>query len=62
MTSSANPADRLYLLKLDPASGALSVDDAFRDQDGRTGFSFAERTWPHGWKGAGIPHGAVGSR
>ena len=62
VTSSNNPVDRLYLLKLDPASGALSVDEAFRDQDGRTGFSFAERAWPHGWKGAGIPHGAVGSR
>jgi hypothetical protein len=62
VTSSNSPADRLYLLKLDPATGALSVDDAFRDQDGRTGFSFAERAWPHGWKGAGIPHGAVASR
>ncbi len=62
VTSSASPADRLYVLKLDPASGALSVDDAFRDQDGRPGFSFAEREWPHGWKGAGIPHGAVASR
>ena len=62
VTSSNSPADRLYLLKLDPATGALSIDDAFRDQDGRTGFSFAERAWPHGWKGAGIPHGAVGSR
>jgi len=62
VTSSNSPADRLYLLKLDPATGALSIDDAFRDQDGRTGFSFAERAWPHGWKGAGIPHGAVASR
>ena len=62
VTSSNNPADRLYLLKLDAATGALAVDDAFRDQDGRTGFSFAERAWPHGWKGAGIPHGAVASR
>jgi hypothetical protein len=62
VTSSASPADRLYLLKLEPATGALSIDDAFRDQDGRTGFSFAEREWPHGWKGAGIPHGAVAAR
>jgi hypothetical protein len=62
VTSSNSPADRLYLLKLDPATGALSIDYAFRDQDGRTGFSFAERAWPHGWKGAGIPHGAVASR
>jgi hypothetical protein len=61
VTSSNSPADRLYLLKLDPASGKLSVDDAFRDQDGKPGFSFSERAWPHGWKGAAVPHGAVGS-
>jgi len=61
-TSGFTPEDRLYLLKLDQATGALSVDDAFRDQDGQTGFSFAEREWPHGWKGVGAPHGAVFSR
>ena len=54
--------NRLYLLKLDTVTGALSVDEDFRDTDGKVGFSFAERTWPHGWKGAGLPHGAVFSR
>lgn len=44
------------------ATGAISVDNAFRDQDGQPGFSFAERAWPHGWKGVGSPHGAVFSR
>ena len=34
-TSGSTPADRMYLLKLDQATGALSVDDAFRDQDGK---------------------------
>lgn len=53
---------RMYLLKLDLASGALSIDDAFHDSDGQPGFSFADRDWPHGWKGAGLPHGAVFSR
>ena len=62
VTSGLTPADRLYLLKLDQGTGALSVDDAFRDQDGQPGFSFAEREWPHGWKGVGVPHGAVFSR
>jgi hypothetical protein len=62
VTSGYTPGDRLYLLKLDPATGALSVDDSFRDQDGQPGFSFAEREWPHGWKGIGAPHGAVFSR
>ena len=51
MTSGYTHEDRLYLLKLDQTTGALSVDDTFRDTDGQTGFSFAEREWPHGWKG-----------
>ena len=62
VTSGSTPADRMYLLKLDQATGALSVDDAFRDQDGKAGFSFAERAWPHGFKGVGAPHGAVFTR
>lgn len=53
---------RLYLLKFDPATGALSMDDAFRDTDGKPGFNFNDRDWPHGWKGSGRPHGAVFSR
>jgi len=53
---------RLYLLKLDQATGALSVDDAFHDADGNPGFNFADREWPHGWKGSGRPHGVVFSR
>jgi hypothetical protein len=55
-------SDRMYLLKIDLETGALSVDDDFRDTDGKVGFSFSERTWPHGWKGAGLPHGAIFSR
>jgi hypothetical protein len=62
VTSGATPDDRTYLLKLDPQSGALSIDAAFRDADGQPGFSFAEREWPHGWKGVGAPHGAVFTR
>ena len=62
VTSGSTPADRMYLLKLDQTTGALSVDDAFRDQDGKAGFSFAERAWPHGFKGVGAPHGAVFTR
>lgn len=61
-TSGSTPEDRTYLLKLDAATGALSVDTTFRDVDGLPGFSFAEREWPHGWKGVGAPHGAVFTR
>lgn len=56
------PVERLYLMKLDPATGALTLDDAFRDTDGKVGFSFVEREWPHGWSGSGLPHGVVFSR
>ena len=58
----AEYTERLYLLKLDPATGTLTLDDAFRDTDGKIGFSFANRQWPHGWNGSGLPHGAVFSR
>jgi hypothetical protein len=61
MTSEVN-GERLYLLKLDLATGALTKDDAFRDSDGKVGFSFYNREWPHGWKGSGLPHGVVFSR
>jgi len=53
---------RLYLLKLDLATGSLTMDGAFHDADGRPGFNFADRDWPHGWKGSGKPHGVVFSR
>ena len=59
VTSGETPADRLYVLKLDRVTGAVSLDTDFKDTDGKVGFSFAERIWPHGWRGVGIPHGAV---
>lgn len=58
---SYNAGDRLYLLKLDPNSGRLTIDDAFHDSDGKPGLSM-QRAWPHGWTGEGKPHGAVLSR
>ena len=62
VVTSSQPGDRIYVLKLDEASGALTIDEAFRGADGRPGFSFASRRWPHGWTGEGKPHGAVFSR
>jgi hypothetical protein len=53
---------RLFLVKLDQATGALSMDDTFHDANGKAGFNFEERQWPHGWKGSGLPHGVVFSR
>jgi hypothetical protein len=62
VTSGKNPEDRLYLLKFDPNTGELALDESFRDIDGKTGFSFAQKQWPHGWKGSALPHGTVFSR
>jgi len=62
VTSGETPNDRTYVLKLDLSNGSLTIDTAFRDADGKPGFSFAERQWPHGWKGVGAPHGAVFTR
>lgn len=62
VVTSGKKGDRLYLLKLDDKTGALSVDETFRDTDGMVGFTFASRQWPHGWIGEGTPHGAVFSR
>lgn len=58
----SDASDRMYLLKINPDTGALSLDEDFRDTDGKVGFSFASRLWPHGWTGPGLPHGAVFSR
>src|ERR1700732_4250850 len=30
-----------------------------RDEDGKTGFSFADREWPQGWKGTGAARSSV---
>jgi len=61
VVTSGKAGDRLYLLRLDPQSGKLTIDDAFHDTDGKPGLNM-ERSWPHGWSGAGKPHGAVFSR
>jgi hypothetical protein len=59
--TSGKSGDRLYILKLDPASGKLTVDESFRDSDGKPGLTM-QRAWPHGWTGEAKPHGAVFSR
>ena len=53
---------RLYLLKLNLATGALTMDDAFRGAEGNPGFNLENRDWPQGWKGSGLQHGVVFSR
>jgi hypothetical protein len=53
---------RLFMLKLDQQTGAITVDTAFHDADGKPGFNFDNRQWPGGWKGSANPHGVVFTR
>ncbi len=53
---------RLFLLKFDPQTGAIAVDESFHDEHGNPGFDFSNRDWPQGWHGSGLPHGVVFSR
>ena len=59
MTTGAE--NRTFLVKLS-GSGVLSVDEAFKDDNGKPGFDMANRQWPHVWTGTGKPHGVVFSR
>lgn len=54
--------NRIFLVKVDVKTGALAVDEAFKDDNGKPGFDMADRKWPHGWTGTGKPHGVVFSR
>jgi hypothetical protein len=56
---SANQPNAWNILTGSPCDGALSMDGAFHDADGKPGFNFADRGSPHGWKGSGSPHGAA---
>jgi hypothetical protein len=51
---------RIWMLKLNRATGALSVDSAFRDEGSlQPGLSFDRTSWPHGNSGTAVPHGTV---
>jgi len=55
--------NRLFVINFDPASGALALDEGFRDAGAaRPGVSFTQKQWPHGFTGTAIPHGTVFSR
>lgn len=52
--------ERLFIARLDPATGSLSLDESFRDPGSdRPGVSFERAEWPHGRTGAARPHGTV---
>lgn len=47
---------RVYVLRLDPATGGLRIDGAFRDETTQeVGVSFDREAWPHGRTGAARP-------
>ncbi len=51
---------RIWMLKIDRATGRLVLDSAFRDAGStRPGIAFDRATWPHGATGAAVPHGTV---
>ncbi|TFG51502.1 MAG: hypothetical protein E4H38_01455 [Gemmatimonadales bacterium] len=55
------PAEqRIYLLDFDPATGAIALDEGFRDPGSdRPGVTFQRDAWPHGRTGPAVPHGTV---
>jgi hypothetical protein len=54
----------VLIANFDPATGALSLDEGFRDSGAeRPGLNFDRSAWPHGSGGRAMPHGALfGSR
>ena len=64
VVQSEAPRDpRVLLARFDSATGALALDETFRDPDtGRLGVSFDRPSWPHGATGPAAPHGVVFSR
>jgi hypothetical protein len=54
---------RVLVARLDPATGALTIDSTFITRGATVpGVDFAREQWPHGATGRAIPHGAVFSR
>jgi hypothetical protein len=52
--------ERLYVARVDTATGALSLDERFRDPGSdRPGVTFERAEWPHGATGPARPHGSV---
>jgi hypothetical protein len=61
--NSGGTDSRLFMLHFDRSSGHVSLDTAFRNPGSPSpGFSMSNLDLPHGFRGTGIPHGAVYSR
>jgi hypothetical protein len=54
---------RIVILRFDAVTGQLSMDARFREAGAtEPGFRMDDKTWPHGGRAGGIPHGTVFSR
>jgi hypothetical protein len=54
---------RLFVVNLDPQTGALELDGKFRDAGSeQPGVTMDGKSWPHGFHGDAYPHGTVFSR
>jgi hypothetical protein len=54
---------RLFMFNFDQKTGALNLDDRFRDAGSeRAGISMDGKSWPHGFQGDAYAHGTVFSR
>jgi hypothetical protein len=54
---------RVLLVRLDPETGDLSLDESFRDPGSEVpGVRFDRISWPHGEAGPARPHGSVFAR
>ncbi len=54
---------RLFILNFDTQTGALTLDQRFRDSGStQAGVSMDGKSWPHGFHGDAYPHGTVFSR
>lgn len=61
--NSGGQDSRLFMLKFDRKTGAVTLDNDFRNPGSTSpGFSMSDIAWPHGFRGTGLPHGAVFSR
>jgi hypothetical protein len=63
MNSGEHGDHRLFMVNFDPQTGALTLDEHFRDAGSdKAGVSMDGKSWPHGFKGDAYEHGTVFSR